>query len=389
METMTSRERMITAMKNQQPDRVPVAPDISNMIPARLTGKPFFDIYVNSDPPLWKAYIEAVKYFGIDGWFIYGDMQFKSPGATFTMEANAPRQRIAYSHKTNERWVIGYEGILGGCPYSYEITYYIADSPTITIKPIKDLERDWELVKRWYAEPVGYDPSLLHEQRRCLGELGAFGVQICYPGLHFWVGADFDGGLAPLTYAYYDKHDLILELRELHERRAIKEMEMVLGERPDFVLLGGSGTITMQSPAIARELSLPTIKKLTRMAREAGVPTMLHSCGKERALVEMCAEETDLNCINPVEPPPTGDCDLAEIKQKYGHKLAIMGNLHTITVMLMGTPEEVARASREAIDAAGKGGGFILSTGDQCGRDTPDENIRAMVETAKTYGQYH
>jgi len=388
MEAMTSRERMITAMKNQQPDRVPVAPDISNMIPARLTGKPFFDIYVNSDPPLWKAYIEAVKYFGIDGWFIYGDMQFKSPGATFTMEANAPRQRIACSHKTDERWVIRYEGVLGGHPYSYEVTYYIADSPTITVKPIKDLERDWELVKQWYAEPVGYDPSLLREQRRCLGELGAFGVQVCYPGLHFWVGADFDGGLAPLIYAYYDKHDLILELRELHDRRATKEMEMVLDERPDFVLLGGSGTITMQSPAIARELSLPTIKKLTRMAREAGVPTMLHSCGKERALVEMCAEETDLNCINPLEPPPMGDCDLAEIKQKYGHKLALMGNLHTTSVMLMGTPEDVARASRQAIDAAGKGGGFILSTGDQCGRDTPDENIRAMVETAKTYGRY-
>jgi uroporphyrinogen decarboxylase len=304
------------------------------------------------------------------------------------MEANAPRQRVAYEHKTPERWVIGYEGILGGCPYSYEVTYYVADSPTVTVKPIKDLERDWKLVKQWYAAPVGYDPTLLCEQRRCLGELGAFGVQVCFPGLQFWVGADFDGGLAPLTYAYYDKHDLILELRELHDRRATKEMEMVLDERPDFVLLGGSGTITMQSPALARELALPTIKKLTRMAKEAGVPTELHSCGKERALVQMCAEETDLNCINPVEPPPMGDCDLAEIKQKYGHKLAIMGNLHTTSVMLMGTPDDVRRASREAIDAAGKGGGFILSTGDQCGRDTPDENIRAMVETAKTYGRY-
>jgi hypothetical protein len=34
------------------------------------------------------------------------------------------------------------------------------------------------------------------------------------------------------------------------------------------------------------------------------------------------------------------------------------------------------------------GGRFILSSGDQCGRDTPDENIRALVETARTYGRY-
>jgi len=45
---------------------------------------------------------------------------------------------------------------------------------------------------------------------------------------------------------------------------------------------------------------------------------------------------------------------------------------------------ELARA---AIDAAA-GGRFILSTGDQCGRDTPDENLRAMIETARTYGRY-
>jgi hypothetical protein len=37
---------------------------------------------------------------------------------------------------------------------------------------------------------------------------------------------------------------------------------------------------------------------------------------------------------------------------------------------------------------AAAGGRFILSTGDQCGRDTPFENLRAMVATARTYGRY-
>jgi uroporphyrinogen decarboxylase len=44
--------------------------------------------------------------------------------------------------------------------------------------------------------------------------------------------------------------------------------------------------------------------------------------------------------------------------------------------------------AREAIDAAASGGGFILSTGDQCPRDTPDANIRKLVEVAQTYGVY-
>ena len=69
--SMTSKERMITAMWNRKPDMVPVSPDLSNMVPCRLTGKPFWEIYVNQNPPLWKAYVDAVKFFKMDGWFLY------------------------------------------------------------------------------------------------------------------------------------------------------------------------------------------------------------------------------------------------------------------------------------------------------------------------------
>jgi uroporphyrinogen decarboxylase len=252
---------------------------------------------------------------------------------------------------------------------------------------VRDIERDWDLIERMYAPPVGYNPSLLRAQREALGDLGAFGVGVGYPGFQGWFGM-FSGELMDLSVWYYERREWVERLRLLHERQALAQMAMILGERPDFVLLGGSGTITLQSPRIARELSLPTIKKLTRMAHEAGVPTMLHSCGKERDLVKWCAEETDLDCINPLEVPPMGDCDLAGIKRLYGDRLALMGNLHTTDVMLRGTPDQVEEAAREAINAAGGGGGFILSTGDQCGRDTPDENIIRMVETARRHGRY-
>ena len=83
-----------------------------------------------------------------------------------------------------------------------------------------------------------------------------------------------------------------------------------------------------------------------------------------------------------------GDCDLAEIKRLYGGKLVLKGNLHTTDVMLLGSAADVVAASKKAIDDAAEGGRFILSSGDQCGRDTPDENLRAMIETARTYGRY-
>jgi uroporphyrinogen decarboxylase len=83
-----------------------------------------------------------------------------------------------------------------------------------------------------------------------------------------------------------------------------------------------------------------------------------------------------------VRPPPfisAGGADFRSLIQDANT---------TTSVMLFGTPDEVEQAARKAIDDAAAGGGFILSTGDQCGRDTPDANLFKLVEVAKTYGCY-
>ena len=83
-----------------------------------------------------------------------------------------------------------------------------------------------------------------------------------------------------------------------------------------------------------------------------------------------------------------GDCELAPAKREFGSHLALMGNLHTTDTMLRGTKNDVIEAARRSIEDAGENGGFILSTGDQCGRDTPDENLEAVVEAVERYGWY-
>ncbi|MBN2713802.1 MAG: hypothetical protein JXR97_15395 [Planctomycetes bacterium] len=138
-----------------------------------------------------------------------------------------------------------------------------------------------------------------------------------------------------------------------------------------------------------REIALPAVKRVIEKASAAGMPTHVHSCGPEAELVKIMAEETSLTIIDPLEIPPMDNCNLAELKQRFGHKLVLKGNLHTTNVMLRGSVEDVREASRKAIDDAARGGRFVLSTGDQCGRDTPDENLFAMIETARTYGRYN
>ncbi|MEM2715867.1 MAG: uroporphyrinogen decarboxylase family protein, partial [Candidatus Thermoplasmatota archaeon] len=141
------------------------------------------------------------------------------------------------------------------------------------------------------------------------------------------------------------------------------------------------------SPFLFKKYSLPTIKIISEMANKENIPVMIHCCGKEKDLVEMCYNETLVNCINPLEEPPMGDCNLKEIKEKYGDKISLMGNIST-TFMLFAKPDQVEEVCKKAIDDAGKNGGFILSTGDQLGRDTPEENIFKMIEVARNYGRY-
>jgi uroporphyrinogen decarboxylase len=377
METMTGRERIMTALRNEQPDRVPATPDISTMIPIKLTGKPFWEVEFNHCPSYESAYIDAAKFFGIDGWLFDG-------GFTFQHKSD-----ISYSSeivsKSAEKWeartVIGTpDGDL-----TYLTVYPWDNSCTITEKPVKDFKEDFKKLRHLFSDAVSCDTTKYWQLREKMGEDGMVCCWIGLPGFQNYVGLM---SLEQITYAYNDYPELFEELTAQHERMTIQKLEIAIDAGVDSILTGGSGSITMQSPELWRRLSLPSIKKITRMCKEAGIICGIHSCGKERYMVETCANETDLNYINPLEVPPMGDCDLAECKQKFGDRIALMGNLHTTEVMLFGRVADVRRESLKAILAAGQNGGFVLSTGDQCGRDTPFENMYEMVRVCKEFGTY-
>jgi uroporphyrinogen decarboxylase len=378
---MTHKQRMLAAMRNEQPDRVPVAPDMSNMIPCRLTGKPFWDIYLYQDPPKWRAYIDAVHHFGFDGWLPSAPAQFPHEQAEVAQEPDWQQAIVA---RTPERIYTREHAIVDGeMAWSDTCTAYYIDNP-----PTRDVALSkvglsaappdaWEDVvpRNEYSGTEGYQAA-----KAAMGDHGVVGMSVNLPGL--------DLRKPELTYAYYDDRDRVLAHCQAEHERIVRRTQAILALRPDFLLIGMSGHMLANPEPIFRKLSLPTLQAVTRLCKAAGIPSQIHCCGPEYDLVRMAALESDLDSINPLEIPPMGDCHLAQVKREYGDRLSFMGNLHTTQVMLMGTPETVRQASRQAIDDAAAGGGFILSTGDQCGRDTPDENIQAMIEVAETYGRY-
>lgn len=380
---MSPRQRLLTVLRGGIPDCVPVSPDFSNMIPCRLTGKPFWDLYLYNDPPPWEAYLTCAKRFGIDvlmdSYFPYqppGGPAAAGPALETFIVLRTPEMIVTQqSWKENglRRWRPRVD------------VYYIADSPTLGLDPAKlklpPVPVRYEPLER-EVRPVDCGPAGLQRIKDLLGEQGLVGV---------WGGTSTSAlGSPEAIYDYYD-------YPERHEQWAQEQVEsaeayfqriMAAPVKPDFLCIGGSGSLVYQTPEIFRQLALPAVKRIIELATAAGMPTHVHSCGPETELVKILAEETTLTVIDPLEIPPMGDCHLADLKRRYGDKLTLKGNLHTTDVMLRGTPAAVAAASRQAIDDAAAGGRFILSTGDQCGRDTPDENLQVMIETARSYGRY-
>ena len=375
----TSRERLLAILRGEIPDCVPCCPDVSNMVPARLTGKPFWDVYLFQDPPLWKAHIDAIRHFDIDGGFeLYGLPLFLDEEE---IAQSAREERIVARRADGSYITQVFRTQTGG--WDERVTLYTADNPPVgNLRPeslgLSSTPRTWEPVraKKW---PTGVE--LWNLVRTEMGEHGVVGVGC---GTTVILSSEED------VYAWHDDPEPFRRRSREMLARVEKRMEAIakLKPRPDFIMCGGSGTLIFQTLAAFRELALPILKRVTMLARDIGIPTHVHSCGPEAALVKIAVEETHLAVIDPLETRPMGDCNLAELKTLYGKKIILKGNLHTTDVMLRGDRDTVIAASRKAIDDAGTGGGFILSTGDQCGRDTPDENIRAMVETARTYGKY-
>jgi uroporphyrinogen-III decarboxylase len=97
--------------------------------------------------------------------------------------------------------------------------------------------------------------------------------------------------------------------------------------------------------------------------------------------------EIGVDCVCPFERPPGGDVagieGLRDVRYVLGDAVTFNGNVHTVQTLIRGTPEDVRREVREIKEAFAGSARCIIGTGDQVGRETPDENIAAMVEEAQ------
>ncbi len=227
---MSHRERFLTAVTHGTPDRVPACPCLSNMVPAKRTGRPFWDVYYYHDPPLWKAYLDAARHFDLDGRMIYGGLEFDyDPADTAGVETHTEVIERTDEHLRTRTVQTTPAGELVS-----ETVYQAGNPPTTVVKPVKDIAADLPAVCALTPRPIGCTHELADTIRSAAGEDAVFCLPLGYPGFHAFTDL-FDGGLEAAVDAFLARPDLFEELRATMHAASVRKAEMMLDYRPDIL----------------------------------------------------------------------------------------------------------------------------------------------------------
>ena len=341
---MTSVERCRATIRREVPDRVPVVPLIIHHA-AKLAGVPFCEYNTNPEV-IVKCQVAAWETYGYDG-----------------------------IHVTTDNWIL--PEALG-----VQVRFYPDLPPTGLRRPLgrtKDLSVLPRLKEAKTAARMGLLPTATAFARSHLDDS-------CLIKSNFDQGpfslCTAVRGIEPLMMDLHDDEQFVFDLLEICTE-LVFHLGLTVGRSGAHCITFGDSVAGLLSRRDFARYAQPFEKMVIRRLREAlDIPVFLHICGKAAHILDYMADTgadgIELDHFN----------DFAVVKAQVGSQVCLEGNLDPSSVLLQGTAERVRSESVKLIAAAAEGGGFILSSGCEVGRDTPPENIRAMVEAAATYGTY-
>ena len=142
---------------------------------------------------------------------------------------------------------------------------------------------------------------------------------------------------------------------------------------------------TMLNPKYHRELIIPAYKQAVQILRKAGKYVCFHSDGFTEPYFEGLIE-AGFSAVESLEP--MAGMNLKHLKEVYGDKLCLIGNIDVSQLLPYGTRDEVVKAVKKCIHDAGEGGGYILSPCTDITNSCKLENVIEMISATKKYGKY-
>jgi uroporphyrinogen decarboxylase len=249
----------------------------------------------------------------------------------------------------------------------------------------KSLVANWDEYEAYpFPHPDAIDYGNLAECARRL-----------YPGMKIisGVGGIFTRvwrimGFDTFCYALVDQPELVATLfrrvgeTQLEVFRRIVEMEQIgaMWVGDDLAYISG----TMVRPDVLRRYLFPYYEAMGDLCKQKNLPYIIHTDGNLWQILDdliVCG----FNAIHPVEPKAM---DSRELKQKYGTRLCLLGNVEIGETLTLGTPDDVEAEVKERIRALAPGGGYAVGSSNTVAHYVKLDNFKAMVRATRRYGQY-
>ena len=146
----------------------------------------------------------------------------------------------------------------------------------------------------------------------------------------------------------------------------------------------GGGFISQE---MYREFVLPYERRMTDAIRPTGVPVYTHTCGRIGDRLELM-EETGIDGLDTLDPPPLGNVELAEAKRLVGGRMFIKGNMNSVALLDYKTKEQVVAEAGHCIRVGKPGGGYILSTACSVAPRVEPWKLELLTPLAEEMGRY-
>ena len=162
---------------------------------------------------------------------------------------------------------------------------------------------------------------------------------------------------------------------------------LALAAGADTILMGddyAGKTGTMMSPKQFEELILPGDAAVVDAIKKAGGTCIKHSDGDLWSILDRIVG-TGIDMLGPLEP----NCgmDLAAVWERYEGKVSVMGNVD-VDLLSRGSREDVIAVTKDLLARASVNGGHIMSSGNSISSSVSPDNFVAMVETTREFGTY-
>ena len=242
----------------------------------------------------------------------------------------------------------------------------------------------WEDFERYpWPDPEAADLFCLDYVGRHLPD--GMGLITCHAGGPF-EHLSMIMGYETLCLSLFDQPDLVAAVAERIGLLMVGYYRRLL-QLPGLIALWqgddmGFRTGTLIAPDDLRKHVLPWHKKFAEMAHAAGMPYILHSCGRVSEIMEDLIEDVGIDAKHSFEDAIT---PAAEFKRRYGERIGTLGGVD-LDVLARRDGPAIRAYVRELIDQCAPGGRFAVGSGNSIPDYIPPANYLIMIDEALRWG---